>query len=133
LSCRENEAIIARVTEVSTDKRTDNRMPTKPHADLTYRIIGAAMKVHNRLGPGLNEAHYQRALSVEFRETDISFVAEEATQIHIDGSPIGLLYLDHLVEDVVIVEEKALSHLLTAEEVAQVVTYLGATGPRLAC
>ena len=35
-----------------------------PHRDLCYRIIGAAMDVHNRLGPGLRELHYQRALMV---------------------------------------------------------------------
>lgn len=113
---------------LSTDSETDKRIVASPHADLTYRIIGAAMRVHNRLGPGLKEAHYQRALSLEFLEAGISFVAEQPTRIHIDGLPIGLLYLDHLVEDVVVVEEKAVSHMLTAEEVAQVVTYLGATG-----
>ena len=43
-----------------------------------------------------------------------------------NGVSVGLLYVDHLVEDAVVVEEKALSHLLTNEEVAQVITYLAA-------
>ena len=50
--------------------------------------------------------------------------------IELNGSFAGLLYIDHLVEDQVVVEEKALSHLLTDEEVAQVITYLAATGRR---
>jgi len=41
---------------------------------------------------------------------------------------VGTWMVDHLVEKVVVVEEKALSHLLTADEVGQVITYLAATG-----
>jgi len=58
-------------------------------------------------------------------------VAEQPVEIHINGAAIGLLYLDHLVEDAVVVEEKALSHLLTNEEIAQVITYLCATGTKV--
>ena len=113
---------------LSTDREPHNRIQAKPHEDLTYKIIGAAMRVHNRLGPGLKEAHYQRALSLELQAGGLNFVPEQAVQICIDGAQIGLLYLDHLVEDAVVVEEKAVSHLLTNEEIAQVITYPCATG-----
>jgi hypothetical protein len=43
--------------------------PKIPHADVTYDILGAAMQVHSRLGPGLKEIHYQRALA----ERDLIF------------------------------------------------------------
>jgi len=37
------------------------------HADLTHKIIGAAMEVHRTLGMGFLEAVYEDALAVEFR------------------------------------------------------------------
>ncbi len=103
-----------------------------PHADVTYAVIGAAMRVHNALGPGLKEAAYQRALSLELGKAGLSFEQEKPVEIQIEGARVGLLYLDHLVEGAVIVEEKALSHLLTNEEVAQAICYLAATGLKVA-
>ena len=100
----------------------------KPLEELTYKIIGAAMRVHNKLGPGLKEAAYQKALSLEMEAADLSFEAERPVEIFLDGASVGLLYLDHLVEGQLVVEEKAFSHLLTREEIAQVITYLCATG-----
>ena len=103
----------------------------KPLEDLTYNVIGAAMSVHNALGPGLKEATYQRALSLEMEKAGLSFEAERAVTVSIDGSQVGLLYLDHLIEGQLVVEEKAISHLLTREEMAQVITYLCATGTQV--
>ena len=103
----------------------------KPLEDMTYKVIGAAMSVHNALGPGLKEAVYQRALSLEMERAGLSFEAEKAVTISIDGSQVGRLYLDHLVEGQLVVEENALSHLLTQEEIAQVITYLCATGTQV--
>lgn len=99
-----------------------------PYHKLCYKIIGAAMDVHNKLGPGHKEAVYQQALSARFQEIGLSFEVEQAVEIYWEGRAIGLIYLDHLVEDAVIVEEKALAHMLTDEEVAQVIAYLAATG-----
>jgi GxxExxY protein len=106
-------------------------MEDKPHSETTYRVIGAAMNVHNALGPGLKEAAYQHALSLEFEKAGLGFQAECAVEIYLDQVTVGLLYLDHLVEAEVVVEEKALSHLLTNEETAQVITYLCATGKKV--
>ncbi len=115
--------------ELSTDKGTDYRM--QPLEDVTYKVIGAAMRVHNALGPGLKEAFYQRALSIELERAGLGFQPEYSVEVQLDGTTIGLLYLDHLVEGEVVVEEKALSHLLTDEEIAQVITYLCATGNKV--
>jgi GxxExxY protein len=99
-----------------------------PYHDLCYKIIGAAMDVHNSLGPGHKESVYQQAMTKRFSEIGLSSTAEQPIEILMDGLSVGLLYLDHLVEDAVIVEEKAFSHMLTNEEVAQLITYLAATG-----
>lgn len=97
-----------------------------PYHELCYTIIGAAMDVHNRLGPGHKESVYQHGLTLRLQQLGLSCVAEQPVEICLDDVPVGLLYVDHLVEDAVVVEDKALSHLLTNEEVAQVITYLAA-------
>ena len=101
--------------------------PSVPHQDITYTIIGAAMRVHNRLTPGLRERHYQRALTAEMREAGLAVSEEHHLEIYDRDQWLGRLYLDHLVEECVVVEDKAFPHLLTDEEVAQVICYLAAT------
>ena len=105
--------------------------PKVPHADLTYRIIGAAMRVHNRLGPGLKEQHYQRALTEELRADGVSVIEEHALDIYDGDAWLGRLFIDHWVEEQVVVETEAFAHLLTDAEVAQVIGYLAATGARV--
>jgi GxxExxY protein len=100
--------------------------PNIPYADLTYRIIGAAIRVHNRLGPGMKEAHYQRALTVEMQQDGMQVDEEYVMEIYDGDTWLGRMYLDHWVEGKIIVEDKALSHLLTNLEVAQVISYLAA-------
>jgi GxxExxY protein len=99
-----------------------------PHRELTYAIIGAAMTVHNKIGPGHKEAVYQKMLTDEMVPRGLSVEPERAIEIVVDEKVYGLLYIDHLVNEAVVMECKALSHLLTREEVAQVITYLAATG-----
>lgn len=103
--------------------------PNIPHQDIAYRIIGAAMRVHNRMGPGYRERHYQRAMTAEMRATGLTAIEEYPFELYLDDSWIGRIYLDHLVDDVdvVVVELKAVAHLLTDDERAQVITYLAAT------
>ncbi len=102
--------------------------PLVPHQGLTYKIIGAGMQVHGRLGPGLKEDHYQRALAAQLRDIGMAVSEEHYVEILDRDEWLGRLYLDLLVEDTVIVEIKAFNHLLTNEEVAQVICYLAATG-----
>lgn len=128
LEVRASEAIMPAVS-LSTNPKTNYRID--PSDRLTYPAIGAAMRVHNRLGPGLKEAFYQKALAMEIESAGLSCISEQPVQIDFDEGHVGLLYLDHLVENQLIVEVKAFSHLLTKEEEAQVITYLCATGNKV--
>jgi len=102
-------------------------MTDNPNPDVTYKVIGATMRVHNELGPGLKEVLYQRALSSAMREVGLAFEEEYPFEVQFDGVFAGLLYLDHLVEGQVVVEIKALKHLLTDDELGQIITYMAVT------
>jgi len=75
--------------------------------ELTYKIIGCAMKVHTTLGNGFQEVIYQRALAIEMRKTGLAFERELEMQIHYDGEDIGTRRVDFLVEQLIMVELKA--------------------------
>ena len=95
--------------------------------DLTYRIIGAAMEVHNQLGAGYKEEVYEKALEVELNKADISVVRQFPAPVEYQGEQVAVFYLDLFVEGQVVVEIKAFSHQLTNDELAQVINYLKAT------
>ncbi len=96
--------------------------------DLTYRIIGAAMAVHNNLGPGYKEEVYERALAAELNERTIAAQRQFPVEVSHAGVQVALFYLDLFVEGTVVVEVKAFAHQLTDDERAQVINYLKATG-----
>jgi GxxExxY protein len=96
--------------------------------DLTYRIIGAAMAVHNELGQGFKEEIYEKALAVELQRLNIAATSQFPVTVEHAGEPVGLFYLDLMVEDKIVVELKAFSHQLTNDELAQMINYLKAAG-----
>jgi GxxExxY protein len=95
--------------------------------DLTYKIIGAAMAVHNSLGYGYKEEVYEKALYAELEKQNIPVQRQVPVDVWHADVQVGLFILDLLVDGQVVVEVKALSHQLTGDEVAQVVNYLKAT------
>lgn len=95
--------------------------------DLTYRIIGAAMTVHNELGLGYKEEVYERALALELERRGIAVQRQFPVQVFFEGQQVALFYLDLFVENQVVVELKAFSHQLTNDELAQMINYLKAT------
>jgi GxxExxY protein len=98
-----------------------------PHEDLTYRIIGAAMAVHNRLGPGHKEEVYQRALEAQSAEEGLAFEAQKMLEVYDNGLLVGYYVPDFIYEEKVVVEIKAFS-TLPRKYLGQVVTYLNHTG-----
>lgn len=79
--------------------------------ELTYKIIGCAMKVHNTLGPGFQEVIYQRCLAIELERAGLLFAREKEHTIYYDGIDVGTRRADFIVEDKVVVELKALINL----------------------
>jgi GxxExxY protein len=79
--------------------------------ELTYKIIGCAMKVHNTLGNGFQEVIYQRCLAIELERAGVGFVREQEHTIFYDGIEVGTRRADFVVENRVIVELKALINL----------------------
>ncbi len=79
------------------------------YSDLTKTIIGLAMKVHRKLGPGFPEIIYKRALIIELKRAGLSFVVEKEQEIFYDEESIGARRVDILVEDKVLLELKAIS------------------------
>lgn len=95
---------------------------------VTYRIIGAAMAVHNRLGMGYKEEVYERATAEELRQADIPVETQYRVEVIDEGSVVAIFFLDLFVAGTVVVEIKTFSHQLTNDERAQVINYLKATG-----
>jgi GxxExxY protein len=79
--------------------------------DLTYKIIGCAMKVHAVLGNGFQEVIYQRALAIEMNKQGLKFSRELEMPLFYDGINIGSRRVDFLVDETVMVELKAVIRL----------------------
>lgn len=79
--------------------------------ELTYKINGCAMKVHNTLGNGFQEVIYQRCLAIELQRAGISFIREQEHTIFYEDIEVGKRRADFVVEGKVIVELKALVSL----------------------
>jgi len=95
--------------------------------ELTESIIQAAFTVHNTLGSDFLEKVYENALAIELGKAGIKAVQQAPLQVMYNGSIVGEYYADLVVENKVILELKAVSHILPAHEV-QLVNYLKATG-----
>jgi GxxExxY protein len=86
-------------------------MSEYPHSELTGVIIGAAIEVHNALGPGLLESIYEEALAKELKRRGIPFSRQVEVEIHYKGDVVGTHVLDLVVADAVVVELKAVKEL----------------------
>ncbi len=75
--------------------------------ELTYKIIGCAMKVHQTMGPGFQEVIYQRCLAIELGRGGLSFTREQEHTIYYEHIEVGTRRADFVVENRVVVEIKA--------------------------
>jgi len=96
--------------------------------DITKKIIGAAIRVHRELGPGLLESTYEACLAYELAQDGLRFERQKALPVTYRDVKLECGYrIDLLVEGKVIVELKAVDRI---EEIhkAQVLSYLKLSG-----
>jgi len=97
---------------------------------VTERIIGCAIEVHRHLGPGLLEATYQAALSIELEIAGLRFQRQPVFPATYKHRIVGEYRPDLIVEDAVVVEIKSVERFDPVFQ-AQVLTYLKITGKKV--
>ena len=98
---------------------------------LSEAVIGAAIEVHKELGAGLLESTYEQCLCRELSLRGINFECQKPLPVTYKGMKLDCGYrIDILVENVLVVEIKAVEKILPIHE-AQLLTYLRLSGCQL--
>jgi GxxExxY protein len=98
------------------------------HQDLTERIIGVAIELHRKTGPGLLESVYAACICFELEQVGLPLRREVTIPVFYKGKKIPLGFrADILVANALIPEIKAVPALLPAHD-AQLQTYLRLSG-----
>jgi GxxExxY protein len=96
--------------------------------ELTEKVIGLAIKLHRRVGPGLLESVYERCLCFEFQQAGIEFERQVDVPVVYEGVSLEAGFrADIIVARELILEIKAVERLLPVHE-AQLLTYLRMSG-----
>ena len=96
------------------------------YKDLVYKIVGAAMEVHNELNWGLLEPVYNEALHRELKNQGVESQCEVSLPCYYKGELMDKYYRLDLVVDDIIVELKSVTELIPAHR-AQLFNYLRLT------
>jgi len=96
------------------------------HSEITNRIIKAFFNVYNELGFGFLEKVYENAMLIELRKMGLKCLAQVPIKVHYLENLVGEYFADIIVEDCVIIENKAMENLCPEHE-AQLLNYLKAT------
>lgn len=94
--------------------------------ELIKQIIQCAYNVRKKLYAGFLESVYRNALLIELRGNGLKVDKEVPINVHYNNVIVGEFRADIIVEDLVILELKAIQKLSTIHE-AQLVNYLTAT------
>jgi len=97
------------------------------HRDLTEKIIACAYRVYNKMGSGFLESVYEKCMMIELRKNGLAVESQKAIQVFYDEELVGDFTADIIVDNIIILELKAIKQLAKAHEV-QLVNYLVATG-----
>lgn len=100
------------------------RVTKKTVDNLSYKILGCAIEVHKHLGPGLLESVYEKCLKHELQQQGLRVQSQQIIPLNYKGLSLDAeLRYDLLVEDLIIVEAKAIDGLIPIHE-AKLLTYL---------
>jgi len=97
------------------------------HEELTEKILKACFEVSNELGNGFLESVYEKALVIALTAMCLNVQTQLPLQVMFRGQTVGEFFPDIIVENLVIIELKAVK-ALAPEHLAQVMNYLKATG-----
>lgn len=99
--------------------------------EISYDIRGAIFKVYNELGPGLLEIVYEKALKYELMQLGRRVLEQIELPVIYKGMNLNYTFrMDLLVDDLVIVEIKAVENLAPVF-FKQLLTYLRLSGKKL--
>lgn len=79
--------------------------------ELSYEILGAAYAVHNELGPGFLESIYEEAMGIELKMKGHNVESHVRVPVNYRGKQVVVHVLDHIVNEKVILEFKAVSEI----------------------
>lgn len=96
------------------------------HSNLTKQIIGIFYEVYNALGYGFLEKVYENAMVIRLRRASFTVSQQQPIKVYFDGVVVGEYFADLVVNDLVILEIKAVKDLSEAHQ-AQLINYLKAT------
>ena len=92
--------------------------------NLTEQVIGAAIDVHQELGPGLLESAYEECLCHELSLRRLAFARQHSLPVRYKNVALDCGYrIDVIVQNLVVVEIKAVEKLIDVHE-AQLMSYL---------
>ena len=97
---------------------------------ISHKIINAAIEVHKNLGPGFLESVYEDAMCIELDLQGLTYERQKEINILYKDHHIKGQRLDLLVEDLIIIENKAISEVLPIHKMI-LVSYLKATSKRI--
>src|SRR5215510_3521303 len=91
---------------------------------LTERIIGSAIKVHRRLGPGLLESAYEACVAHELERCGLAVVRQKPVPVIYDGIKLDCGFrADLLVDGRIVVELKRKEQIHPVDEAQSCHTY----------
>ena len=98
---------------------------------VSQAVLGGAIEVHRRLGPGLLESVYEAALTRELWLRDLRVERQVPVPVSYKGAELGtVVRIDLLIERSVVVEVKACEKLASIHR-RQLLTYLRLSGHRV--